>query len=357
MASQSTPRKLLSIDGGGVRGLSALILLEQLMDMANDLREKQNLEKQEPWEMFDMIGGTSTGGLIAIMLGRLKMSLKDCIQAYKELSGDIFTKRNFASRVVAKGTLGPIFNEKPFEAAIKAVVKTRLGDEEALLWTKEKGCKVFVIAHFNETEGEAAILRSYRNINKPKQQLEIMQIWQACRATSASLTFFEPIVVDDRTYSDGGLLHNNPVGHVHAEASTMFENSETILISLGTGTVGTTEFDPNPVTIAKALARIATDTKRSSELYASRDDGKATDMGKYFRFNVPGLGSIGLDEAERMKDIRNQTEIYLNEAEVGKKAKRAAEMISRSESLSIVTTVPSLSGADELQERLQMLRH
>lgn len=49
-------------DGGGVRGISALILLEQLMDVANDMRAQQGLPKQEPWEMFDMIGGTSTGG-------------------------------------------------------------------------------------------------------------------------------------------------------------------------------------------------------------------------------------------------------------------------------------------------------
>jgi len=188
-------------------------------------------------------------------------------------------------------------------------------------------------------------------------RLEIMQIWQACRATSAALTLFKPMVVDDRTYSDGGLLHNNPVDHVHAEASAMFANSDTILISLGTGTVATTEFDPNPANIAKAFVRIATDAKRSAELYASREDGKAADAGKYFRFNVPGLGSIGLDEANRMKDIRNQTEIYLNEAEVGKKAKRAVEMISQSESLSVATTVPSLLGADELQKRLQMLSH
>jgi patatin-like phospholipase/acyl hydrolase len=49
-------------DGGGVRGLSALVMLEQLMEAANGKRAGMNLEPQEPWEMFDMIGGTSTGG-------------------------------------------------------------------------------------------------------------------------------------------------------------------------------------------------------------------------------------------------------------------------------------------------------
>lgn len=70
MTSSSTeqaPVKLLSIDGGGVRGLSALVLLEQLMDLSNNEREKRNLRPQEPWEMFDMIGGTSTGGLVSLV--------------------------------------------------------------------------------------------------------------------------------------------------------------------------------------------------------------------------------------------------------------------------------------------------
>jgi len=53
---------LLPIDGGGIRGISALVLLEQLMDAANEHRRKLKLPSLEPWEMFDMICGTSTGG-------------------------------------------------------------------------------------------------------------------------------------------------------------------------------------------------------------------------------------------------------------------------------------------------------
>ena len=52
------PVRLLSIDGGGVRGLSALVLLEQLMEHVNDQRTSQGLQKQEPWELFDLMGGT-----------------------------------------------------------------------------------------------------------------------------------------------------------------------------------------------------------------------------------------------------------------------------------------------------------
>lgn len=56
------PVKLLSIDGGGVRGLSALVILEQILEQTNDSRKSQGFEAQEPWQVFDMIGGMGTGG-------------------------------------------------------------------------------------------------------------------------------------------------------------------------------------------------------------------------------------------------------------------------------------------------------
>lgn len=53
---------LLSLDGGGVRGLSTLYILKGLMARLNDERQKSNLPRVKPYEVFDLIGGTSTGG-------------------------------------------------------------------------------------------------------------------------------------------------------------------------------------------------------------------------------------------------------------------------------------------------------
>lgn len=62
--------RILSLDGGGIRGLSSLLILKELMDA---IRRKSGNPNPMPCEYFDLIGGTSTGGLIAIMLGRLGM--------------------------------------------------------------------------------------------------------------------------------------------------------------------------------------------------------------------------------------------------------------------------------------------
>lgn len=56
--------RLLALDGGGVRGLSALIILKKLMETVNQDAPPK------PCEYFDMIGGTSTGGYVDAMHGR-----------------------------------------------------------------------------------------------------------------------------------------------------------------------------------------------------------------------------------------------------------------------------------------------
>jgi len=63
--------RILALDGGGVRGLSSLVILREIMEEMQRLAKLN--ETPRPCDYFDLIGGTSTGGLIAIMLGRLKM--------------------------------------------------------------------------------------------------------------------------------------------------------------------------------------------------------------------------------------------------------------------------------------------
>ncbi|KAF1985833.1 hypothetical protein K402DRAFT_454822 [Aulographum hederae CBS 113979] len=55
---------LLSLDGGGVRGLSTLFILKSLMERLNDERQKENLPAVKPCDVFDLIGGTNTGGFV-----------------------------------------------------------------------------------------------------------------------------------------------------------------------------------------------------------------------------------------------------------------------------------------------------
>ena len=62
--------RILSLDGGGVRGLSSLLILRNIME---EITRRNDTAEALPCDYFDLIGGTGTGGLIAIMLGRLRM--------------------------------------------------------------------------------------------------------------------------------------------------------------------------------------------------------------------------------------------------------------------------------------------
>jgi len=74
---EKAPLRILSLDGGGVRGISSLYILKDLMARVQRQARVANPTPPtpvfRPCDLFDLICGTSTGGLIAIMLGRLHM--------------------------------------------------------------------------------------------------------------------------------------------------------------------------------------------------------------------------------------------------------------------------------------------
>ncbi|EKJ68584.1 hypothetical protein FPSE_11242 [Fusarium pseudograminearum CS3096] len=79
------PLRVLCLDGGGVRGLASLKILKRVMELS--------YPDKKPCEVFDMIAGTSTGGFIAIMLGRLEMNVDDCIASYIRFMSEVFPQR------------------------------------------------------------------------------------------------------------------------------------------------------------------------------------------------------------------------------------------------------------------------
>ena len=131
--------RLLALDGGGVRGLSSLMILQQLMATVDpDAPPK-------PCDYFDMIGGTSTGGLIAIMLGRLQMTVDECIDGYTSLSDKVFEKKSIG--VTIKGKIRGRFNIAELEQAVKQILAQRGLSEDILLKDSLAPCKVYVLIH------------------------------------------------------------------------------------------------------------------------------------------------------------------------------------------------------------------
>ena len=78
-------------------------------------------EAPRPSDHFDLIGGTSTGGIIAIMLGRLGLTVSECIRAYRTVAQRAFTPKRLALPASPSGA----FSATALEAAIKQVVHER----------------------------------------------------------------------------------------------------------------------------------------------------------------------------------------------------------------------------------------
>ena len=111
-------------DGGGVRGYSMLILLHDFMHKTYSECYGEPPEPDEvpkPCDYFDLIAGTGTGGLIAIMLGRLRMNTKDCMRVYVQMTRKVFETDKTIAGIPYRSTL---FKASMLEDAIRACVRS-----------------------------------------------------------------------------------------------------------------------------------------------------------------------------------------------------------------------------------------
>ncbi|CAN9251458.1 unnamed protein product [Alternaria alternata] len=307
---------LLSLDGGGVRGLSALYILKGLMTRLNNERDKAGLPRVKPCEVFDLIGGTSTGGLIAIMLGRLEMDVDECITSYSELMKAVFEKKSSWLRISRHGKVKAQFDSAKLKSAVdEAISKTPASSADAFNDGKARGCRTFVCATAKETAGITR-LRSYALLDEGEIPATI---GEAALATSAATGFFDPVLIGARQFVDGALGANNPVDEVEGEAANIWTPDTGDLkplvkcfVSIGTGHPGKKALEDNIVKfLSKSLVGIATETEETERKFIARW-AKHYDEKRYFRFNVDqGLQEVGLAEYKEQGRMQAATDEYL----------------------------------------------
>src|SRR5271169_3277498 len=107
------PKKLLAIDGGGIRGVLALEVLQRIEDL---LKSKSGRADFRLADYFDYIAGTSTGGIIAAGLS-IGMSVGEILMFYQDAGAQMFAKANLLRRLRYK------FEDEPLAAKLKEVFK------------------------------------------------------------------------------------------------------------------------------------------------------------------------------------------------------------------------------------------
>jgi len=214
-------KKILSIDGGGMRGIIPALVL-------SDIEEKVC---KSACECFDLIAGTSTGGIIALGLSKSNADGKPMYSAEK--LAEIYSKRGreIFSRSFWKGvsSVGGLTDELYPVEGLERVLDEYFGSDVL------GDCLVNTFVTSYDIQNRAPVfLKSWRR----KHSKVFMK--DAARATSAAPTYFEPALVniekEEKALVDGGVFINSPSVSAFAEAKRIFPNeTEFFVLSLGTG--------------------------------------------------------------------------------------------------------------------------
>jgi len=123
MSQRPRALRVLSLDGGGVKGYTSLLILKRIIrTIAND----NEIPEPKPCEIFDLIVGTSTGGLIATMLGRLRMSIDECIAQYEVTGQKVFAgHRGKLVKVGRKMTGASFYDIKVLQDEVRKIVQAK----------------------------------------------------------------------------------------------------------------------------------------------------------------------------------------------------------------------------------------
>ncbi|KAI1472500.1 FabD/lysophospholipase-like protein [Daldinia caldariorum] len=294
---------LLSLDGGGVRGLSSLCILKGIMTQL-----RAWVRRSPSCKAMRHIRSYWRYKLIAIMLARLEMDVDECISVYSELIKSIFKKKASWLPISLTGKTKSRFKSAKLESAIKQAI-IRRGSKETDLFNDQVGrkCKVFVctIAHENRA---IVRLRSYNM----RGELDIpVTITDAALATSAATTFFDPVNIGARKFADGALGANNPVREVEGEASNIWcpdtgdlKPLVKCFVSVGTGNPGQKPIKSRILKfLSQTLVELATETEKTENDFVS-NWRQHYDERRYFRFNVEqGLQGVELAEYEKQGTI------------------------------------------------------
>jgi patatin-like phospholipase/acyl hydrolase len=214
-------KTILSIDGGGIRGIIPALVLAKI--------EKETGKSIS--HLFDLIAGTSTGGILALALTRDKGNKKpmysagDLAELYEQRGKEIF----YRSLWKGVSSVGGLADEKYSQEGLEKILDEYFNND--ILSTSLTDV---LITSYDIQNREPHFFKSWRS------EWKSVEMRHVARATSAAPTYFEPSLVPVgggmRALIDGGVFINNPCVSAYAECKRRYpEETEYIVVSIGTG--------------------------------------------------------------------------------------------------------------------------
>lgn len=213
MPSPEGKIRVLALAGGGIRGII----------LAKVLAKIEELTKRPIHESFDLVCGTSTGGILASALTMQDpLSANECLSLYLNHGKEIFSSSGWRKFVTLGGNTGPKFDG----VGLRRVLTATFGDKRL----ETAKVPTFITAYAIEKRAPI-FFKSW----VPGQTST--PLVDACMATSAGPTYFPPAQVNGIWYCDGGVINNNPAlsGVIEACMSYGVHTRDCVVMSLGTG--------------------------------------------------------------------------------------------------------------------------
>ncbi|KAI9932613.1 hypothetical protein MW887_008860 [Aspergillus wentii] len=304
---------LLSLDGGGIRGISTLHILKQILESVD--RDKP----PKPCEYFDMIGGSGSGGVIALLLGRLRLGIDECIGVYRRLM-EVFRRRESLF-----GLRRPKYSSKKLEQDLKVILLEIGYHEDMLLHDLDTSCRVLTCIT-DKTTRKAMLLTTYTNQRNPVRLLDALQANISHPSLFPSSHNALPLIPSEET--------TNPTHLLYTEAANIFPSLKTnlnCLISIGTGVPSTTTKPNSKSSKQNANHAMSINAEATAEGFI-RQYTELDDENRYFRFSVPnGIAEIGLDKVDEMGCVVHATRDYMGRELVHKYFLRCADALRKRE--------------------------
>ncbi|KAG8762929.1 hypothetical protein FRC11_006970, partial [Ceratobasidium sp. 423] len=356
MSNEDKPQGLniLCIDGGGARGLSSLVVLQEVMNRLEGLSGGDMALK--PADCFDVIAGSGTGGLSACMLGRLRMPLNLAIQEYAELIKGVFADK----KIIRTSGPSTYKGTKLREALQQIVAKSSKDGEKMEEQDTREGCKtiVFAMSKHNMNASLPIMFRSYRVAANRGPDCTILD---ALYATMAHPNLFKDIEIEEgalrQSFISGDLGCSNPMKHVLDEVKRVYPGRHvSCILSIGAGHARTISIPDYglPEQIFRiqdlvAMKNMAMDSERVAEEMAIRFGAT---RGVYFRFSVDqGVQDMEPDDWERLGDVMAHSKAYLHETDTDQRMKELVQTIEEKNNMLEVELIDG-----QVQQRRQVRR-
>ena len=320
---QRKPIRVLALDGGGVRVLSSLILLRGLMERVAVARDTSSHEPVtvRPSEYFDLIIGTGTGGICALFLGRLRMTVDEAISAYQEVIKTTFQLPSSFPSAFQRAS-----SSKRWEKCVGDIIQRFLDDRDAPLSDPADSpytCHTAVLATTQAyIDAPPHVFRSYVT-SEPSSVFSVHEVACAAVAIPGTSHLGNP---PTQFTSAGAFGYNNPAEVGFSEAEENIPGRVACLVSLGAGLQKVVQIDGQRKTFCTACKRISSDCEAVHDRMCRYGRTRNLD---YFRFNVTHGLEDDIQEwtASDFSHITGITEGYMRNDQVADSLNSCAQKL------------------------------